>query len=225
MSNIADKKIVIAADIFPPDIGGPATYSKELAEFLPDFGFAVKLICYSDAQSQDNYGYQVCRIKRSRVKPWNYLKYFCRLAFLSRGADVIFAQGPVNAGLPALLSAKLLGKKLAVKVVGDYAWEQYRQSRPQETITIDEFQNATVKGKGGWLKKIESLVCRRADLVITPSNYLKRIVAGWGTDEQNIKTVYNAFAQPGNLPEREQARRDPQVAPHRRQGPSVGPWP
>lgn len=208
MSKIATKKIIIAADIFPPDIGGPATYSKELAEFLPAAGFKIKLICYSDAKAKDNYSFKVSRIKRSRLKPWNYLKYFCRLLLLSSGTDIIYAQGPVNAGLPAWLVAKILRKKLAVKVVGDYAWEQYRNSYPEETIGIDQFQSFKVQGKSGWLKKIESLVCRQADLVITPSNYLNGLVVGWGADKEKVTTVYNAFARPENLPQREQARQE-----------------
>lgn len=205
---ISNKKIVIAADIFPPDIGGPATYSKELAEFLPMGGFQIKLICYSDNRFKDNYPFSVLRVSRSRIKLWNYSKYFFYLFFLALRADLIYAQGPVNAGLPALLVTKILRKKLVVKVVGDYAWEQYRNSQPQSTIGIGQFQSLKVKGKSDWLKKIEAVVCRQADLVITPSNYLNNIVVGWGADKKKVTTVYNAFACPENLPDRASARRE-----------------
>ena len=201
-------KITIAADIFLPDIGGPATYSVKLAEFLLSAGFNVSLICYSDSRQEDHYTFKVSRIKRSKIKPWNYLKYFLVLLKLSFFSDIIYAQGPVNAGLPALLAAKILRKKLVVKVVGDYAWEQLRNSNLQELISIDQFQAKKFSGKIGWLQAIESLVCRGADIVITPSDYLNKLVVGWGVKSQRVKTVYNSFVRPKDLPLRDHSRQE-----------------
>src|SRR3989344_1308256 len=42
------KNILIATGIFPPDIGGPATYTKILSEELPKLGWEVKVVTYSD---------------------------------------------------------------------------------------------------------------------------------------------------------------------------------
>jgi len=40
--------IVIAAEIFPPDIGGPATYARQLAAALRAQGHAVRVITYGE---------------------------------------------------------------------------------------------------------------------------------------------------------------------------------
>ena len=40
------RKILIATGIFPPDIGGPATYSKLLLDELSNRGLAVKVVSF-----------------------------------------------------------------------------------------------------------------------------------------------------------------------------------
>ena len=78
-----------------------------------------------------------------------------------------------------------------VKVVGDYAWEQ-AQNFGLTKLGIDEFQSQKFGGKIGTLQKIERQVCQQADKVIVPSQYLKKIVVGWGVTENKIEVVYNA---------------------------------
>jgi len=187
-------KLVIAAEIFPPDIGGPATYSKRLAEALIARGWDVELVCYSDKKHDDDPAY-VHRVTRSTLKPLHYYNYYRMLKQWARDCDVIYAQGPVGSGRPALRVAKILKKKLVVKVVGDYAWERARNSNVTD-ILIDEFQGKTFGGKIGMLQKVEREVCRGADRVIVPSQYLKKIVTGWGVSSESVSVIYNAFEAP-----------------------------
>lgn len=179
-------KLVIAADIYPPDIGGPATYAQFLKTQLPASGIEVKLICYSDKPDDD-----VVRVVRSGLRLVRYLNYFWQLNKIARTVDVIYAMGPVSAGLPALWVARWQRKPLVVKVVGDYAWEQARNQRVT-AVGIDEFQPQKFGGKVGRLQRAERRVCRRASKVIVPSQYLKKIVSGWGIDEKKIEVIYNA---------------------------------
>lgn len=182
-----NNKIVIAADIYHPDIGGPATYSKNLKEELTAKGWDVKLICYSDKKGDD-----VNRIVRSKIKPLHWWKYYRKLKEIARDCDVIYSMGPISAGVPAMKVAKKLNKKLVVKIVGDYAWEYARNSKTTD-ISIDEFQTKEFDGKTGKLKKLEAEVCKSANKVITPSQYLKNIVKGWGVDENKIEVIYNSL--------------------------------
>ncbi|MDX9893223.1 MAG: glycosyltransferase family 4 protein [Patescibacteria group bacterium] len=184
-------KLVIAAEIFPPDIGGPATYSQRLAQALIARGWQVELICYSDARHQNDEPY-IHRIIRSKFKPLHYFNYYRQLKTLAKAADVIYAMGPVGSGQPAGKVAKELKKKLVIKVVGDYAWESARNSG-QTKLSIDDFQTKEFAGKIGLLQKTERLVCQAADKVITPSQYLKHIVKAWGVAENKIEVVYNSF--------------------------------
>lgn len=184
-------KLLIAGEIFEPDIGGPATYSKKIATELSSRGWDVKLICYSDKAQQDNYPFKIFRILRSWFKPLHYYKYFKQLKELAADADLIYAQGPVGSGKPALKVKQQTGKKLVVKVVGDYAWEQAR-GKDKTDLGIDEFQNKKFGGKIGYLQRTQKQVCQGADRVIVPSQYLKKIVSGWGVEPSKIVVVYNS---------------------------------
>ena len=189
------KKVLIAAEIFEPDIGGPATYGKKIAEELTNRGFDVSLVCYSNKKEKDNYNFKITRVLRGRNSLSRYLKYFFTILKLGKDVDVIYAQGPVGSGLPVIMANFILKKKVIVKVVGDYAWEQARGLKVTD-MGIDEFQNKNFGGKIGRLKNIESFVCKKASKVITPSNYLKNIVKGWGVPESQIIVVYNSATLP-----------------------------
>ena len=93
-------KIIIAAEIFPPDIGGPATYSQNLTTELLKRGFEIKLICYSDKKYSDDPGY-IYRIVRRRLKPIHYFTCFLRISIISF-PDILPLNSFKNSGSVAL---------------------------------------------------------------------------------------------------------------------------
>lgn len=213
-------KIIIAAGIYPPDIGGPATYSQLIAKEFSKRGNKVKVICYSDSRSSEMFEmfdvrneqfeqaersnkrsdrtFKVIKISRRHNKLFRYFLYFWRLFKLSYNSDVIYAQGPLAAGLSSMWVKKILGKKFIIKIVGDYAWEQgVNQFNIKELI--EEFQ----KKKYHWwvelMRIIQKTVAKNADKVIVPSEFLKKIVKGWGVSENKIEVIYNAFSKPKDI--------------------------
>lgn len=198
-----NKKILIATGIFPPDIGGPATYSGLIFDRLPKLGFETEILTYGDKKQPKN---NIHIVSRKWPRGLRHLIYFFKVIRLGSGADVIFAQDPVSVGLPAVLAAKILRKKFVIKLVGDYAWEQGFQRFGVKDL-LDDFQNNKYGFFVELLRFIQRKVCRVADYVIVPSFYLKKIVSGWGIPENKIKVIYNAV----NIPEinlsKEEARR------------------
>ncbi|MDP2947233.1 MAG: glycosyltransferase family 4 protein, partial [Nanoarchaeota archaeon] len=95
-----------------------------------------------------------------------------------------------------------LRKKFVIKIVGDYAWEQY-QNKTQcpmpnaQLDLIDAFQGKKYDWKTELRRKIQKSVCRKADKIIVPSEYLKKIVMDWGINEKKIKVIYNSFDRRG----------------------------
>lgn len=178
-------RVLIATGLFPPDIGGPATYSAMLLEELPKRGISVTIAAFGRV--------------RHLPKIIRHLVYFFHLLIAGRSADMIYAQDPVSVGLPALLASRILGKPLVLRVPGDYAWEQGMQ-RFGVSGTLDEFSKS---GSKSWrvriLRKIESFVARHARKIIVPSEYLRGIVKEWGVQPAKIKVVYNAHAAPKSI--------------------------
>ena len=187
-------KILIAAGIFPPDIGGPAIYAKAIAEQFNKQGIKTDVICYSHEKNPSTelgYNFKVFRILRKHSLLVRYFLYFFKILRIGRNYDIIYAQDPVSSGFPASKAAKFLKKKFMVKVTGDYAWEQSRNLKIY-TGSIEGFQKLKFQGKIGKLQEIERKVCRAADLVIVPSKYLKKITASWGIKDEKINIIYNA---------------------------------
>ena len=181
------RKILIATGIFPPDIGGPATYSKLLLDELPNRGLAVKVVSFGAV--------------RHLPKVIRHFIYFLKILRKGFFVDVIFAQDPVSVGLPSVLAAKILRKKFILKVVGDYAWEQFQIKNEKlkskndkgKFKTLEEFQVEKYDFLTELRRKIEHWVAKKADKIIVPSEYLKKIVGTWGAGNNKIIVVYNAF--------------------------------
>lgn len=189
--------ILIATGIYPPQIGGPATYSKLLADKLPEQGHTVRVV---------NFGSVLYLPKVVR-----HVAYFFKIVRAAWGVDSVYAQDPVSVGLPAMLAAKLLRKRFVLKIVGDYAWEQGVQ-RFGITDMIDDFSKVhEVRARYSFmvrlLKRVEWRVAMGADSIIVPSNYLKGIVMNWGIPSEKIAVVYNGFNAPVSKGDKETLRK------------------
>ncbi len=202
------KKIIIATGIFPPDIGGPATYSEKLAQELDKQGFEVGLITYKDPELKlQRYNFLLKKVSRRYPVGIRHFLYFWRLLKMAKNFDVIYAQCPISSGLPACLVAKILKKKFVLKIVGDYAWDQGK-IKYNIRESIETFQNKNkYPGKIRFLQFLERWVAKKADQIIVPSNYLKMIVGKWKVDLDKIKIIYNGIKnKEGEILNKQQAQ-------------------
>lgn len=189
--------ILILAGIFPPDIGGPANYIPRLCEGLLAKRHHVQVLCFSDAPTSsldEKLPYTVIRINRHQGFVQRELKTILNGISLAQKADVIYANGN---DFKAMLIGWFTNKPRVHKIVGDTAWER-AQNRRWTQITIDDYQKSSKKFFLLFLDWVRSFPLRQASKVITPSNYLGRLVEGWHVDKNKIKVIYNSF-QP--LPE------------------------
>lgn len=186
-------RVLIATGLFPPDIGGPATYSKLLFDELKKRGIGVSVASFGEV--------------RRLPKLIRHTAYFLKICFRGRRADVIFAQDPVSTGLPALCAARLLRKKFVIRVAGDYAWEQGVQ-RFGVTDSIDAFQRKRYGLRVGLLRGIQRMVVRSARAVVTPSEYFRNLVSGWVGKRGMVVTIYNGIAFATQKISKEQARKE-----------------
>lgn len=190
-------KLVIATPLYPPEIGGPATYAKLLEDGLPGKGIEVELVKFSDV--------------RHMPKLIRHYAYYRRVLRAARTADAVLALDPVSVGLPAMKAAKKAGKPFFLKIVGDYAWEQGQQ-RFGVTVSLDEFvKMRKVPFPVRVLQRVQTRVARSAARVIVPSEYLKSTVAAWGVPADKIAVIHNAvqLGAVGPVPEAIQGRMRP----------------
>ena len=113
--------ILMVTGIFPPDIGGPATYVPTMASELVRRGHKVIVLTLSDRLDHDDrsYTFPVHRIRRSLAKPLRFLLTVVRIFREGRSAAVLYVNGLY---LEAVIANCLLCKPMVQKIVGDWAW-------------------------------------------------------------------------------------------------------
>lgn len=173
-------KVLVATGLYPPEIGGPATHIEILEREMPARGIEIVTVPFGWVRTYP-------KIVRHVVYTFLLLRH-------SRGVSCVYALDPVSVGLPALLVSIIARKKFVLRVVGDYAWEQ-ASGRYGLEMVLDEFVHAmrTQKYIVRALGMIERFVARRADLVVVPSEYLKKIVGAWKVPNEKMRVIYNAF--------------------------------
>ena len=179
--------ILITVGIFPPDIGGPASFVPKIANLLVDYGHRVTVICLTEKKQLDNDKFKVVRILRKQNLIIRWIKTIFLIFKHGSKSNLIFVNG---LPMESYIANVVLRKKLYRKIVGDWAWER-GMNRKLINESFDEFQNnkhglhlEIAKFSRGW-------TATKAHLVITPSNHLKNIVQNWGVSGEKIKVIYN----------------------------------
>lgn len=199
-------RILIVSNLFPPDIGGPATYVPKIAGELLARGHQVSVVAgappdYVPGSATEPY--PVHRVSRGLPFARRLVAALGLLLREARQADALYVQGLAGPEMVAVLVGRLLGKPVALKIVGDNAWE-YAIRNGLTSDSIDAFQTAPY---GARLRFVRGLVHGYARLVsrlIVPSDYLKGIVRAWGVPAERVVVIRNALtALPVDLQRRD----------------------
>lgn len=174
-------KVLLAAGLYPPDVGGPATYAKMVTEELPERGIDVAVVSFGTV--------------RNLPRLLRHFLYALKLWRASADVKAIYALDPISVGLPSLLVARLRRLPFVVRLGGDYAWEQGRL-RFGVISTLDKYtKNRQVAGvRTRFLAYLQDYVVKRAKLIIVPSQYLRSVVTSWpGLDENRVLVIKSAL--------------------------------
>lgn len=192
-------KIVMACEILPPEIGGPATYVQRLIPFLKEAGHEVTVVSYGvEGVVYDMNGMRALVVPKHLNIVMRYLRYCRALHRRATVGSVIYAQGLVRAGLPALVAARLRGVRLVVRVPGDYAWEQAHKTKSIGATVVD-WRPRLWQPLSVARQLTQRLVARRATRVVVQAECTRRMVLSWGVHPNQITVVRNAapeFAGP-----------------------------
>jgi glycosyltransferase involved in cell wall biosynthesis len=108
-------KILIATGLSSNDVGGPAQYAANLKAEFDKLGHVSRIVKYSS-------------IEVSFLQIWPHVIW----------ADSIVALDTFSVGVPGVLAAKILRKKIAIRIGGDFLWSAY-VNRTGEPITLATF--------------------------------------------------------------------------------------
>lgn len=184
--------IVIATGIFPPDVGGPATFVKNLSKRLVGKSVKVTVVTYSDLEREEkeDEDYNIVRIPRRLPFGLRHFEYLFWLFLASINHDLVYAQDITAAGLPALIVQQILGKKMIMRIGGDLLWERYAESRRTHLSMNEFYKKGTHKNK--LIFKIGKKVLGNCERIFVTAENLKKIyIKYYGVEPSKIEILHN----------------------------------
>jgi len=193
-------KILIATGIYPPEIGGPATYAHVLGHKLAWPDTYISVVTFSTAPSSpddsERIHYKVVRVVRGRNKIWNRVKFLWTVYKLLRKDrhDIIYTLDWFAVGFPVALVAKWHGIPYVVRVGGDYLWEQRYLESGQKPITLADFYKREIHRQWRyrvffWL--IRWVLSGAAHVVFNSDRQRELCEKHYGLANWKTSTIYN----------------------------------
>lgn len=183
-------RLLIVTGIFPPDIGGPATYVPAIAEGLAAKNHQIAVLTWSAQSVNSSVSYPVYRIRRQSPKLLRAAETLWKILLHGRGCDLIYAQG---LWIETALASQLLRKPWVAKVVGDWAWEKARNLGYTQD-GLEAFQQKNYGLRIAILRRLRTWALFQANRWIVPSQYLKNLLVPWGIPEAKIHVIPNAVS-------------------------------
>ena len=170
-------KTLLTTGIYPPDIGGPATFIPELAKELELRGDLPTVLSLKPKNFGGAYPtFPLILVKRSKNRFFRFVKSLALINLKAASSDRIFANGLyIEVGLAAFI----FRKRAIAKLVGEPIWEKCR-NEGLTTQTMSEFQNSDLSLKNRILKKTYVWAFNQFQVVYCPSMELVEIFRLWG---------------------------------------------
>ena len=186
-------RVLVTVGIFPPDIGGPATFVPKIAKYFQDeLNYEIEILTLSDNKNSNiNDDFSVKRIDRNLPIIYRWLKTIFTIYKLGKNKDLIFVNG---LGTEATIANIFLKKKIIRKIVGDPVWER-AYSKAKISESFDEFQVKNYGFSISLQKKVRSFSIKKTDIVVTPSQHLKNFILNLGF-KNKIEIINNGVLIP-----------------------------
>lgn len=156
-------RILIASGIYPPDIGGPAQYARNLYETWKKQGHEVKVAAY--------------RWERAFPPGLRHILYFLKILRKGWNADLVLVLDTWSAAVPTMYACALMHKKYILRTGGDFLWESYVE-RTGDLVLFREFYDTRLKNLTGKEKMIYHLggrAMRKAQTIIFSTEWQRKI--------------------------------------------------
>ena len=177
-------KIVITTGIYPPEIGGPAQYAKNLKAEFEALGHEVKVLTY--------------RLEKKLPTGLRHFWFFLRCLLVFPRSDLVIALDTFSVALPAVAVARLFGKKIIIRAGGDFLWEWYVERTGDLVLLKDFYQTRMGKlnAKEKLVFKLSRWTIHNASQLIFSTDWQRKIwLPVYVFDEAKTTIVENYYGQ------------------------------
>jgi glycosyltransferase involved in cell wall biosynthesis len=184
-------KVVFITGIFPPDVGGPATYTDGIATELSERGHDVRVLTLSDeeasATADANRPFPVERIDRGQNRLRRMGVVVSSIRRHCMWADVGFVQGLyTEVGVATMLT----DTPMVVRMPGDIAWERARRLGWVDS-DYETFLTKRYRPRVELLRWLRTWSVRRMDRVVAQSAFFGEHIESWGIPSSSVTQVNN----------------------------------
>ncbi len=175
-------RIFISTGIYPPELGGPAQYAKNLEETWKKQGHKVSVGVFS----------------RFNFLPTGLRHLVFMLAILPKvfRADFILILDTFSAALPTVFLGKFFGKKMILRTGGDFLWEQYVERTGDKVLFKDfyETKQNNFSDKEKKIFKLTKYVLKNISVVVWSTEWQKQVfMRPYSLEEQNHVVIENYY--------------------------------
>lgn len=118
-------RVFIGTPLFPPAVGGPATFVGRLAPELAAAGHPVAVLSYPIPRGARTRGFLLSGVSPHWPSVAKHIVYFLKALRELARADVAIGLDPFIVGVPLVLAARILRKPVVLRVEGDFLWESF----------------------------------------------------------------------------------------------------
>ncbi len=183
--------VLLVSGIYPPDTGGPATFTQDFSRWLAHKNLNISVVTYTDGPSNTviDEGVKVIQIHRGKNIVIRYFRFIRTLIKNYDSSTKVLASG----AFLEILSASLFRDiEYTVKIPGDIVWERARNSGITD-LDINSFQKSELNAKYRIFRKLFNLSISRAKNIVVPSEFLQNLVASWVGNSKKIDLIYNSI--------------------------------
>ena len=182
-------KALLVSGIYPPDVGGPATYIPKIAARMIDQGIDVEVLTLRNQESLIPFSpHRVNFVAREGLLILRMLRVILLSIKKLRQSDAVLANGLHQEIAVGLCFSSARG---IAKIVGDPVWERAR-NKGETQVTMSEFKKLSRRQRFERILLVWSL--NKYDLVICPSVELTEMVKFWGVKSE-VKYIPNGVPE------------------------------
>jgi len=153
-------KIILATPIYPPEIGGPSQYVKNLEKGLKERGIETEVISYNNLKKYP--------------QPLRFFLYSLNLFKRAQNIDIIYTFNLISCGLPTYLISRILRKKFIIRLGGDFLWERaIEEGRTKKGLREYYEERKSLKEKFFFF--LFKKILNGADKIVFTTNFQKKL--------------------------------------------------